>query len=156
MHQTAASSLIFGQEKVLPYVELDMAHPTSSRQICLKADKCLVYTILNTSDAMGHPLYCISNLIRFFSIFISILDQICFSRQLINEELISFMCLMLYDDFWTDATYVLLCIAWMQILDSHIPTVQQRVPKWSQMLTTTCQLPIAVHPLFFAKGIALD
>ena len=65
------------------------------------------------------------------------------------------MCLMLYDDFWMDATYVLLCVAWMQILDSHIPTVQQRVSKWSQMLTTTCQLPLAVPPIFFAKGIAL-
>ena len=52
------------------------------------------------------------------------------------EELLFFMCLMLYDDIWMDATYVILCatyvilcVAWMQILDSHIPPVKQRVPK---------------------------
>jgi len=49
--------------------------------------------------------------------------------SLINEELISFMCLMLYDDFWMGATYVILCVEWMQILDSHIPLVQQCVFK---------------------------
>jgi len=36
---------------------------------------------------------------------------------------------MLYDDFWMDVTYVILCIASMQILNSHIPPMQQRVPK---------------------------
>ena len=45
------------------------------------------------------------------------------------EELLFFMRLMLYDDIWIDATYVILCVAWMQILDSHIPPVKQRVPK---------------------------
>ena len=39
------------------------------------------------------------------------------------------MSLMFYDDIWMSATYVILCVAWMQILDSHIPSMKQRVPK---------------------------
>jgi len=59
-----------------PTICKDMAHPTSSRQICLKAGKCSVCTILNTSDAVGHPLYRISNPTPcFFRIFISALDS---------------------------------------------------------------------------------
>ena len=45
------------------------------------------------------------------------------------EKLLFFMCLMIYDDIWMDATYVILCVAWIQILDSHIPPVKQCVPK---------------------------
>ena len=45
------------------------------------------------------------------------------------EELLFFMFLMLYDDIWMDSTYVILCVAWIQILDFHIPQVKQRVPK---------------------------
>ena len=40
-----------------------------------------------------------------------------------------------------DATYVILCFIWLQILESHIPSMKQHVPKESQMLTTPCQLP---------------
>ena len=45
------------------------------------------------------------------------------------EELLFFMCLMLYDNIWMDATYVILFVAWIQIMDSHIPPMKQRFPK---------------------------
>lgn len=53
MHQTVANSLIFEQEEVLSYAELDKAHPRNSQQICLKAGKCLVCTILNALLKFG-------------------------------------------------------------------------------------------------------
>ena len=39
------------------------------------------------------------------------------------------MSLMLYDDIWMDATYVIFCVAWMQILDSNIPSIKQMCPQ---------------------------
>ena len=65
------------------------------------------------------------------------------------------MSLMLYNDIWMDATYVILCVAWMQILDSPIPSMKQCVPKQSQMLTTLFQLPHSSIPPFFQMGFVM-
>ena len=62
---------------------------------------------------------------------------------------------MLYDDIWMDATYIIFCVAWMQILDSHIPSMKQRVPRQSQMLTTFCQRPHSSTPPFFQMGFVM-
>ena len=149
----AASSLIFEQEKVLPCAGLDMAHPRNNQQVCLKVGKCSICTILNATDSMGHLCIVFITLYVVIYVFHFVVRFVFFMLlgQLINEEIISFLCTMLYDDFWMKTTYVILYVAWMRILDSHIPLVNQRVPKQSQMLTITCQQPIKVHPLFHKR-----
>ena len=68
------------------------------------------------------------------------------------------MCLMLYDDIWMETTYVIFCVAWMQIMDSHIPLMKQRIQvelDVDHSVSTTPQqyTPIFANGIHYVRGV---